>query len=110
MHRDGERMNKIKALTGNGAAAYAMKQINPDVVAAYPITPSTQIMEDFSIYHANGLVDTELIRTESEHSAMSACIGASAAGARAMTATSSNCNDYIQQVNKFAIKYSLRPF
>lgn len=82
-------MNKIKALTGDGAAAFVMKQINPDVVAAYPITPSTQIMEDFSKYHADGLVDTELIRTESEHSAMSACIGASAAGARAMTATSS---------------------
>lgn len=82
-------MNKIKALTGDGAAAFVMKQINPDVVAAYPITPSTQIMEDFSKYHADGLVDTELIRTESEHSAMSACIGASAAGVRAMTATSS---------------------
>ena len=82
-------MNKIKALTGDGAAAFVMKQINPDVVAAYPITPSTQIMEDFSKYHADGLVDTELIRTESEHSAMSACIGASAAGARAMTASSS---------------------
>ena len=82
-------MNKIKALTGDGAAAFVMKQINPDVVAAYPITPSTQIMEDFSKYHADGLVDTELVRTESEHSAMSACIGASAAGARAMTASSS---------------------
>lgn len=91
-------MNKIKALTGNGAAAYAMKQINPDVVAAYPITPSTQIMEDFSMYHANGLVDTELIRVESEHSAMSACIGASAAGARAMTATSSQGLLYMFEV------------
>ncbi|MDD5651248.1 MAG: pyruvate ferredoxin oxidoreductase [Candidatus Nanoarchaeia archaeon] len=82
-------MNKIKALTGDGAAAFVMKQINPDVVAVYPITPSTQIMEDFSKYHADGFVDTEFIRTESEHSAMSACIGASAAGVRAMTATSS---------------------
>lgn len=98
MHKDGERMNKIKALTGNGAAAYVMKQINPDVVAAYPITPSTQIMEDFSVYHANGLVDTELIRVESEHSAMSACIGASAAGARAMTATSSQGLLYMFEV------------
>src|SRR3989344_1772044 len=98
MHKDGERMNKIKALTGNGAAAYAMKQINPDVVAAYPITPSTQIMEDFSVYHANGLVDTELIRVESEHSAMSACIGASAAGARTMTATSSQGLLYMFEV------------
>lgn len=82
-------MNKIKALTGDGAAAESMKQINPDVVAAYPITPSTQIMEDFAKFHAEGLVDTEFVRVESEHSAMSACIGASAAGVRAMTATSS---------------------
>ncbi|MCR4288405.1 MAG: pyruvate ferredoxin oxidoreductase [Deltaproteobacteria bacterium] len=76
-------------LTGNSAVAYAMKQINPDVCAAYPITPSTQIIEDFSSYVADGAVDTELITVESEHSAMSACIGAAAAGARVMTATSS---------------------
>jgi pyruvate ferredoxin oxidoreductase alpha subunit len=66
-----------------------MKQINPDVCAAYPITPSTQVIEDFSSYVADGDVETELITAESEHSAMSACIGASAAGARVMTATSS---------------------
>src|SRR5574340_984201 len=76
-------------LTGNAAIAYAMKQINPDVFPAYPITPSTAIIEDFSSYVADGAVDTELIAVESEHSAMSACIGASAAGARVMTATSS---------------------
>ncbi|MBI1910617.1 MAG: pyruvate ferredoxin oxidoreductase [Deltaproteobacteria bacterium] len=76
-------------LTGNSAVAYAMKQINPDVCAAYPITPSTAIIEDFSGYVADGAVETELITVESEHSAMSACIGASAAGARVMTATSS---------------------
>ncbi|MBI5587122.1 MAG: pyruvate ferredoxin oxidoreductase [Deltaproteobacteria bacterium] len=76
-------------LTGNAAIAYAMKQINPDVCPAYPITPSTAIIEDFSGYVADGAVDTELITVESEHSAMSACIGASAAGARVMTATSS---------------------
>lgn len=76
-------------LTGNSAVAYAMKQINPDVCAAYPITPSTQIVEDFSGYVADGEVTTELITVESEHSAMSACIGAAAAGARVMTATSS---------------------
>lgn len=75
--------------TGNTAVAYAMKQINPDVCAAYPITPSTQIVEEFSGYVADGAVDTEFITVESEHSAMSACIGASAAGARVMTATSS---------------------
>ncbi|MEK6791199.1 MAG: pyruvate ferredoxin oxidoreductase [Deltaproteobacteria bacterium] len=77
------------ALTGNSAIAYAMKQINPDVCAAYPITPSTQIAEEFSSYVADGVVQTEYITVESEHSAMSACIGASAAGARVMTATSS---------------------
>lgn len=75
-------------LTGNAAVAYAMKQVNPDVFPAYPITPSTAIVEDFSGYVADGEVTTELITVESEHSAMSACIGASAAGARVMTATS----------------------
>ena len=76
-------------LTGNSAIAHAMKQINPDVYAAYPITPSTGIMEEFSSYVADGDVDTEFVTVESEHSAMSACIGASASGARVMTATSS---------------------
>jgi len=70
--------------------AEAMRQINPDVVAAFPITPSTQIIEDFAKFVADGEVKTELITVESEHSAMSACIGASAAGGRVMTATSSN--------------------
>jgi len=83
-------MKKLVALTGNGAAAEAMRQINPDVVAAFPITPSTQIMEDFAQFHADGRVKTELVTVESEHSAMSACIGAAAAGGRVMTATSSN--------------------
>ncbi|MCI8637535.1 MAG: pyruvate ferredoxin oxidoreductase, partial [Clostridia bacterium] len=68
----------------------AMKQINPDVVAAFPITPSTEIPQYFSTFVANGSVDTEFVAVESEHSAMSACIGAEAAGARAMTATSAN--------------------
>ena len=77
-------------LSGNEAAAYAMKQINPDVVAAFPITPSTEIPQYFSMYVDNGEVDTEFVPVESEHSAMSACIGAEAAGARAMTATSAN--------------------
>lgn len=83
------RLRHQIGLTGNSAVAYAMRQINPEVCAAYPITPSTQIMEEFSSFVADGVVDTELITAESEHSAMSACIGASAAGARAMTATSS---------------------
>ncbi len=76
-------------LSGNEAVATAMKQINPDVVPAYPITPSTEIPQYFSSFMANGAVDTEFIPVESEHSAMSACIGASAAGARVMSATSS---------------------
>lgn len=75
--------------SGNEAAAIAMRQINPDVVGAFPITPSTEIPEYFSQYVSDGEVDTEFIAVESEHSAMSTCIGASAAGARAMTATSS---------------------
>lgn len=77
------------ARTGNEAIAEAMRQINPDVVAAYPITPATEIVQIFSGFLADGLVDTEFITVESEHSALSACIGASAAGARVMTATSS---------------------
>ena len=77
-------------LSGNEAAATAMRQINPDVVAAYPITPSTEIPQYFSAFVANGSVDSDFVAVESEHSAMSACIGAEAAGARAMTATSAN--------------------
>ena len=77
-------------LSGNEAVATAMKQINPDVVAAFPITPSTEVPQYFSQFVADGEVDTEFVAVESEHSAMSACIGASAAGARAMTATSAN--------------------
>ena len=83
-------MSIRERLSGNEAAAVAMKQINPDVVAAFPITPSTEIHQYFSTFVSNGTVDTEFITVESEHSAMSACIGAQAAGARAMTATSAN--------------------
>ena len=83
-------MSIRERLSGNEASAVAMKQINPDVVAAFPITPSTEIPQYFSTFVSNGTVDTEFIAVESEHSAMSACIGAEAAGARAMTATSSN--------------------
>ena len=83
-------MSIRERLSGNEAIATAMKQINPDVVAAFPITPSTEIPQYFSTFVANGKVDTEFVAVESEHSAMSACIGASAAGGRAMTATSSN--------------------
>ena len=83
-------MSIRERLSGNEATAIAMKQINPDVVAAFPITPSTEIPQYFSTFVANGDVDTEFVAVESEHSAMSATIGASAAGARAMTATSAN--------------------
>ena len=83
-------MSIRERLSGNEAASFAMKQINPDVVAAFPITPSTEIPQYFSTFVANGTVDTEFVAVASEHSAMSACIGAEAAGARAMTATSSN--------------------
>ena len=83
-------MSIRERLSGNEAAATAMRQINPDVVAAFPITPSTEIPQYFSTFVANGAVDTEFVAVESEHSAMSACIGAEAAGGRAMTATSAN--------------------
>ena len=83
-------MSIRERLSGNEAAATAMKQINPDVVAAFPITPSTEIPQYFSTFVSNGSVDTEFVAVESEHSAMSACVGAEAAGSRAMTATSSN--------------------
>ena len=76
-------------MSGNEAVAIAMRQINPDVMGAFPITPSTEIPEYFSRFMADGLVDTQFVPVESEHSAMSVCMGASAAGARAVTATSS---------------------
>lgn len=80
---------RIVATTGASTVAEAMRQINPDVVVAYPITPQTAIMENFSQFVANGIVNAEYVTVESEHSSMSACIGSSAAGARVMTATSS---------------------
>ncbi len=80
---------KTIAITGNIMVADAMRQCAPDVMAAYPITPQTTIVEEFAKYVAQGRVHTEYVTVESEHSAMSACVGASAAGARVMTATSS---------------------
>lgn len=73
-------MSIRERLSGNEAAAIAMKQINPDVVAAFPITPSTEIPQYFSTFVSNGEVNTEFVAVESEHSAMSATIGAEAAG------------------------------
>ena len=95
-------MSKRDRLSGNEATAYAMKQINPDVVAAFPITPSTEIPQYFASYVDNGEVDTEFVAVESEHSSMSACIGAEAAGARAMTATSSNGLEYMWEMVQIA--------
>ena len=82
-------MGKRERLSGNEAIAIALRQINPDVFPAFPITPSTEIPQYFASFVANGEVETEFIPVESEHSSMSATIGASAAGARALTATSS---------------------
>ena len=80
-------MSIRERLSGNEAVANAMRQINPDVVAAFPITPSTEIPQYFSSFVANGTVGTEFVPVESEHSAMSACIGAEAARRK-----SNDCN------------------
>jgi len=77
------------SLTGNDAVANAMRQVDPDIAAVFPITPQTELMHKFSEFVANGKVSTDLVNVESEHSAMSVVVGASAAGARATTATSS---------------------
>lgn len=98
---------KVLALTGNDAGACAMKQINPDVVAAYPITPQTSLMEKFTQYVADGLINTEMVLVESEHSAMSASVGASAAGARVMTATSSQGLALMWEICYIAAAYRL---
>lgn len=82
-------MGYKERMSGNEAVAFAMKQVNPDVMPAFPITPSTELPQFVSNYIANGQMDTEFIPVESEHSSMSAAIGAEAAGARTMTATSS---------------------
>lgn len=82
-------MAHLDRLSGNEAVAVAMRQINPDVMGAFPITPSTEIPQYFAQYVADGKVDTELVTVESEHSSMSVCIGAAAAGGRAVSATSS---------------------
>jgi pyruvate ferredoxin oxidoreductase alpha subunit len=80
---------KLVALAGNEAVAFALKQSRPHVASAFPITPQTEMMHKFADFVANGEVDTEMILVESEHSAMSAAVGAAAAGARTITATSS---------------------
>jgi len=83
-------VGQLQPLEGNLAVAEAMRQINPDVVAAYPITPSTEIVQTFANFVADGEVDTNFVAVESEHSAMSACTAAAAAGGRVMNVTSAN--------------------
>ncbi len=85
-------------LSGNEAIATAMRQINPDVFAMFPITPSTEIPQYFAQYVADGRVDTEFICVESEHSSLSACLGAEAAGCRAVTATSSAGLSFMNEI------------
>jgi pyruvate/2-oxoacid:ferredoxin oxidoreductase alpha subunit len=84
-----QKKSQIKVITGNAAAAIAAKLARPDVVAAYPITPQTEIIEQISQFHANGEMDCELITVEGENSAMNAVMAASLAGGRVFTATSS---------------------
>lgn len=90
--------NRIEAMTGGTAAAEFLRQVDPDVMAVYPITPQTPIIETFAKIKANGKVSTEIIQVESEHSAISAVIGASSAGARAVTATSSQGLAYMHEM------------
>ncbi len=97
----------ILAVTGNEAVAEAMRQIDPDVVCAYPITPQTEIVQLYAQLVADGKVSTEFITAESEHSAMSAAIGAAAAGARTMTATSSQGFALMWELLYIAASYRL---
>jgi len=82
-------LQEVEVWDGNMAAAHAFRQAQIDVVAAYPITPSTPIVQNYSKFLADGYVDGEFVMVESEHSAMSACLAAGAAGGRVATATSS---------------------
>ncbi|MCK5293156.1 MAG: 2-ketoisovalerate ferredoxin oxidoreductase, partial [Arcobacteraceae bacterium] len=82
-------LNAVEIWDGNASNAQALRQAGVDVMAAYPITPSTGTVEGYATLHANGYVDGEIVMVESEHAAMSGCVGASAAGARAATATAS---------------------
>jgi len=82
-------LKEIEVLDGNAAAAHALRQVQVDVMSAYPITPSTPIVEGYGAFVANGYVDGEFVMVESEHAAMSGCVGAAAAGGRVATATSS---------------------
>ncbi|WP_321313785.1 2-oxoacid:ferredoxin oxidoreductase subunit alpha [Halarcobacter sp.] len=89
MNRKEMELNTVEVWDGNTCNAQAFRQAGVDVVAAYPITPSTNTVENYATMHANGYVDGEFVMVESEHAAMSACVGAAAAGGRVATATSS---------------------
>ncbi len=91
-----------KIATGNKAVAEAVKQARPDVVAAYPITPQSEIVETIAEYIATGQLESQFIPVESEHSSMAACIGASIAGARTFTATSSHGLAYMHEMTNWA--------
>lgn len=82
-------LDQVVVWDGNMAACQAMRQAQIDVVAAYPITPSTPIVQNYGTFVSNGYIDGEFLLVESEHAAMSACVGAAAAGGRVATATSS---------------------
>ena len=86
------------AINGDNAVALAWKQIDPDVCAAYPITPQTIIVEKFAEYVANGEVDTEFVCVESEHSALTLCTSSCSAGARTFTATASQGLAYMWEM------------
>ena len=86
---DKMELRDIEVWDGNFAAAQALRQVQVDVVSAYPITPSTPIVEGYAKFKADGYVEGEFVMVESEHAAMSGCIGAAAAGGRVATATSS---------------------
>jgi pyruvate ferredoxin oxidoreductase alpha subunit len=90
------------ALTGNHAVAYAVKLAKPDVIAAYPITPQSPIVEKLSEMVESGELKSSMIRVESEHSALAACFGAAVAGARVFTATSSQGLLYMHEVVHWA--------
>ncbi len=99
--------SEILAVTGNEAVAEAMRQIDPDVVCAYPITPQTEVVQLYAQMVADGKVESEFVTVESEHSAMSAVIGSAAGGARTMTATSSQGFALMWEVLYVAASYRL---
>ena len=98
LSREAAEEGRLKALSANEAVAEAVKDLDVDVIAAYPITPQTPVVEKLAEYVANGLLDAEFIHVESEHSALSAVLGASAVGARSFTATSSQGLLYMHEV------------